>query len=48
MLVQLGMLDPTDLPIAGVEISRKVLDPFGQPSNTLLKRRSESEGLSIR
>ncbi|KAF8560286.1 NTF2-like protein [Imleria badia] len=47
VLVQLGILDPTNLPIAGVEIARKVLDPFGQPSNTLLKRWSESEGLSI-
>ena len=41
------MLDSADLPIAGVEITRKVLDPFGQPSNTLLKRCGESEGLSI-
>ncbi|KAF9244618.1 NTF2-like protein [Melanogaster broomeanus] len=46
LLVQLGMLDPANLPIAGVEIARKVLDPFGQPSNTLLKRWGESEGLS--
>ncbi|KIJ68536.1 hypothetical protein HYDPIDRAFT_106738 [Hydnomerulius pinastri MD-312] len=47
VLVQLGMLDPANLPIAGVEVARKVLDPFGQPSNTLLKRWGESEGLSI-
>ena len=41
------MLDSTGLPIAGVEITRKVLDPFGQLSNTLLKRWGEREGLSI-
>jgi len=48
VLVQLGMLDPTSLPVAGVEVARKVLDPFGQPSNTLLKRWSQTEGLPIK
>ena len=41
------MLDATVLPVAGVEVAHKVLDPFGLPSNTLLKRWKESEGLSI-
>ncbi|KAH7928548.1 NTF2-like protein [Leucogyrophana mollusca] len=47
VLVQLGLMDPTDLPVAGVEVARKVMDPFGLPSNTLLPRWKESEGLSI-
>ncbi|KAI0053336.1 NTF2-like protein [Auriscalpium vulgare] len=47
VLVQLGLLDPTGLPVAGVEVARKVLDPFGIPSNGLLARWKESEGLSI-
>ncbi|KAF8846302.1 NTF2-like protein [Paxillus ammoniavirescens] len=47
LLVQLGLLNPTHLPIAGVEVAKKVIDPFGQPSNTLLKRWDESEGLPI-
>lgn len=47
ILVQLGLLDPSDLPVAGVEVARKVLDPFGMPSNTLLKRWHESKGLPI-
>lgn len=36
VLVQIGLLDPTNLPIAGAETARKVLDRT-QPSNTLLK-----------
>jgi hypothetical protein len=47
VLVQLGMLDPLGLPIAGVEVARKVLDPFGHPSNTLIKRWKESKGLPV-
>ncbi|KAG2061760.1 NTF2-like protein [Suillus hirtellus] len=47
VLVQLGLLDPSNLPVAGVEATRKVLDPFGMPSNTLLKRWHESKGLPI-
>lgn len=46
-LVQLGLLDPTGLPVAGVETARKVIDPFALPSNTLLARWKESEGLPI-
>jgi carboxymethylenebutenolidase len=35
VLVQAGLLDARNLPIAGVEVARKVLDPR-QPSNTLM------------
>ncbi|KAI0639674.1 NTF2-like protein [Trametes polyzona] len=47
VLVQLGLLDTKGLPVAGVEVARKVVDPFGLPSNTLLKKWKESEGLPI-
>ena len=46
-VLQLGLLKPGDLPIAGIEVARKVVDPFGQPSNTLLERWKESEGLPL-
>ena len=36
VLVQIGMLDPRGLPVAGAETARKVLDP-NLPSNTLLR-----------
>jgi carboxymethylenebutenolidase len=39
VLVQLGLLDPDGLPIAGVETARKVLD-VSLPSNTLMVDRS--------
>jgi carboxymethylenebutenolidase len=35
VLVQVGLLDPAGLPVAGAETARKVLDPQ-RPSNTLL------------
>lgn len=41
------MLDPSNLPVAGVEVARKVMDPYGQPSNTLLEKWKGSEGKSI-
>ncbi|KAI0673405.1 NTF2-like protein [Trametes maxima] len=47
VLVQLGLLDTKGLPVAGLEVARKVVDPFGLPSNTLLAKWKESEGLSI-
>ncbi|KAI0313501.1 NTF2-like protein [Amylostereum chailletii] len=47
VLVQLGLLDQSTLPVAGIEVARKVLDPFGVPSNDMMKRWKESEGLSI-
>jgi carboxymethylenebutenolidase len=37
VLVQIGLLDPATLPIAGVESARKVLDP-SLPANELMKR----------
>lgn len=37
VLVQIGKLDPTDLPVAGVEVARKVLDST-LPSNRLMER----------
>jgi carboxymethylenebutenolidase len=45
VLVQIGLLDPRGLPIAGVETARKVADK-SLPSNQLVKRWSESEGRS--
>jgi len=38
VLVQLGLLDPTGLPVAGVEVARKAFDPTAVPSNLLMKR----------
>jgi carboxymethylenebutenolidase len=37
VLVQIGLLNADNLPVAGVETARKVLDP-GLPSNELMKR----------
>ena len=37
VLVQLGLLDPAGLPVAGVESAKKVSDP-GRPSNELIRR----------
>ena len=37
VLVQIGLLDPAKLPVAGVETARKVLDP-SLPANELMKR----------
>jgi carboxymethylenebutenolidase len=37
-LVQLGLLDPTGLPVSGAEAARKALDPRSVPSNLLMKR----------
>jgi carboxymethylenebutenolidase len=47
VLVQIGKLDPTGLPIAGVEVARKVLDRT-LPSNRLMAREWQgSEGKPI-
>lgn len=43
VLVQLGLLDPSGLPVAGVETALKVLDKT-LPSNKLMAAWSESEG----
>jgi carboxymethylenebutenolidase len=37
VLAQLGLLDPSRLPVAGAETAHKVLDP-GRPSNELIRR----------
>ncbi|KDQ63482.1 hypothetical protein JAAARDRAFT_65514 [Jaapia argillacea MUCL 33604] len=47
VLVQLGILKPEKLPIAGVEVSRKAMDPFGMPSNVLMTKWDDSKGLNI-
>jgi carboxymethylenebutenolidase len=43
VLVQVGLLDPASLPVAGVQTARKVMDK-SQPSNELMARWAESEG----
>jgi carboxymethylenebutenolidase len=43
VLVQVGLLDPAGLPVAGVETARKVLDTT-LPSNALMPRWRGSEG----
>jgi hypothetical protein len=32
------LLDPTNLPVSGAEVARKMLDPTAVPSNLLMKR----------
>jgi carboxymethylenebutenolidase len=44
VLVQIGLLDPVTLPVAGVETARKVLDPT-LPANQLMKRADQSSSL---
>jgi len=39
VLVQLGLLDAATLPIAGVEVARRVADP-NLPSNLLMSRKA--------
>lgn len=46
VLVQVGLLDPTGLPVAGVETARKLLDE-SLPSNTLMPSWPTSEGKPI-
>jgi carboxymethylenebutenolidase len=41
VLVQVGLLDPTGLPVAGAEAAKKVLDP-SLPSNALMKNWEQS------
>jgi carboxymethylenebutenolidase len=41
VLAQVGLLDAEKLPAAGIETSRKVIDPSQEPSNSLIKRTSE-------
>jgi carboxymethylenebutenolidase len=42
VLVQLGLLDPSTLPVAGLESARKALDP-SLPSNTLIRRVNDGQ-----
>jgi carboxymethylenebutenolidase len=42
VLVQIGLLDASKLPVAGVESARKVLDPT-LPANALMARADKSE-----
>ena len=46
VLVQVGLLDPKGLPVAGAETARKVVDKF-LPSNRLMARWSASAGKPI-
>lgn len=46
VLVQIGLLDPAGLPVAGVETARKLLDE-SLPSNTLMPSWSSSAGKAI-
>jgi carboxymethylenebutenolidase len=41
VLVQIGLLDPKGLPVAGIETAKKLVDET-RPSNTLMKRWAES------
>jgi len=38
VLVQAGLIDPTNLPVSGAEAARKMLDRNSVPSNLLIKR----------
>lgn len=44
VLVQIGLLDPEGLPVAGIETAKKLLDE-SLPSNTLMARWAKSEHL---
>ncbi len=44
VLVQIGLLDPKGLPVAGVETANKLLDPAAVPSNGLMARWATSAG----
>jgi carboxymethylenebutenolidase len=46
VLVQVGLLNPEGLPVAGVDVARKVVDN-GLPSNRLMPGWASSEGKPI-
>ena len=46
VLLQIGLLSPEGLPVAGVETARKVMDK-NVPSNRLMGRWRESEGKAV-
>ena len=39
LLVQVGLLDPTDLPVTGAEQAENLLDPRARPTNELMGER---------
>ena len=41
VLAQVGLIDAGELPVTGIEASRKVVDPTQEPSNKLINRVSE-------
>lgn len=47
VLVQIGKLDPSGLPVAGVATAQKLIDERELPSNTLMKSWVTSEGKPI-
>jgi carboxymethylenebutenolidase len=38
LLAQIGLIDPSELPVTGAEQARNVLDPHAQPLNELIRR----------
>jgi carboxymethylenebutenolidase len=46
VLVQIGVLDPTGLPVSGIQTAKKLIDET-QPTNTLMSRWSSSENKPI-
>jgi carboxymethylenebutenolidase len=46
VLVQIGLLDPKDLPVAGAATAHKVMDKT-RPSNQLMVRWGTSEGKPV-
>ncbi|GKS60290.1 DeoR family transcriptional regulator [Nitrospira sp.] len=40
VLAQVGLIEAEQLPVTGIEASRKVVDPAQEPSNNLIKRTS--------
>ena len=46
VLVQIGVLDPTGLPVAGIETAKKLVDET-LPSNTLMQAWAGSEGKAV-
>ena len=39
LLAQVGLLDPTDLPVTGAEQADTLLDPSARPVNALISQR---------
>ncbi len=46
VLVQIGKLDPSSLPVAGIETARKLIDETS-PSNSMMKAWATSEGKAV-